>query len=406
MKLTLLLDLDDTLLGNEMNSFLPVYLTQLSRNFPQVSTDRFIKKLMAATQAMVQKNDPRQTLEQAFDQVFYSSLQVEKKDVIDTLERFYAEEFGKLSYLTQRRPEAIQLVNQAFANGINVVIATNPIFPRSAIQHRLSWAGIGDLPFSLVTSFENFHFAKPNPAYFAEILAQLGCPEQPAAMVGNSLEDDLLPAALLGIPGFLVTDQPVSLPVDLAATIQQGPLEAVWPWVQQVAAQSIPSAPASAHTQAILAALKAAPAALESLCRELSAAQWVYQPTPQEWAPSEILCHMRDADQEVNFPRLLKMQSDKTPFLPGVVTDPWAIERSYITQSGPAALAAFMSIRAEMTAFLDQLNPTGWQRPARHAIFGPTTMHELLGFVVTHDIVHIRQIFQTIAASKEEVQGE
>jgi FMN phosphatase YigB (HAD superfamily) len=402
MKLSLLLDLDDTLLGNDINSFLPVYLTQLGRNFSKVSTDDFVKKLMAATQTMVNKDDPRQTLEQAFDQVFYPSLQVEKKDVIATLERFYDQEFGRLSYLTQRRPDAIRLVQQAFASGIDVVIATNPIFPRSAIQHRLNWAGVGDLPFSLVTSLENFHFAKPNPAYFAEILSQLGCQDQPAVMVGNSLEDDLLPAAVLGIPGYLVTSKPVLLPTNLAAPIQQGPIKAVWPWIQQMAAQSN-TAPTSMESQAILAALKAAPAALESLCRQLTPAQWVHQPVSQEWSVTEILCHMRDVDREVNFPRLQALQTEEAPFLPGVVTDPWAIERSYLSQSGQAAMEAFMSIRAELTGFLNQMNIANWQRPARHAIFGPTTVLELLGFVVTHDIVHIRQAFHTIASSKKEI---
>ncbi len=402
MKLTLLLDLDDTLLGNEMNTFLPVYLSQLSRAFPQASTENFIKKLMAATQAMVQKNDPRQTLEQAFDLVFYPSLQVEKAAVIDRLEQFYALEFGKLSGLTQQRPAAIQLVQQAFSAGLNVVIATNPIFPHSAIQHRLNWAGIRDLPFALVTSFENFHFAKPNPAYFAEILAQLGCPEEPALMVGNSLEDDLIPAAILGIPGYLVTDHPVKLPDNLTVPIRQGPIDAVWSWVQQIAAQASPI-PAMVNTNGILASLKAAPAALETLCKTLQPGQWVYQPAPQEWAITEILCHMRDVDTEVNFPRLREIQNAEPPFLPGVVTDPWATERSYITQSGPLALQAFMHIRSEMTQFLGQLNSAGWQRPARHAIFGPTTVEELLGFCVTHDQVHIRQAFQTIAQSKKAV---
>ena len=56
------------------------------------------------------------------------------------------------------------------------MVATNPIFPRKAILHRLSWAGLApeQVPFALITDYERFHFAKPNPAFFAEILAQLG----------------------------------------------------------------------------------------------------------------------------------------------------------------------------------------------------------------------------------------
>ena len=123
-----------------------------------------------------------------------------------------------------------------------MVVATNPIFPRSAILHRLNWAGFPDeKPFRLVTSFEGFHFAKPNPAYYAEILAQIGCPDQPAIMVGDNLEDDLIPAAQIGIPGFLITDHPVTLPDGLGVPIQQGKIGDVWSWIEQIAGKLKPA---------------------------------------------------------------------------------------------------------------------------------------------------------------------
>jgi Mn-containing catalase len=85
-----------------------------------------------------------------------------------------------------------------------------------------------------------------------------------------------------------------------------------------------------------------------------------------------------------------------------VVTDPWSIERNYIAESGPAAQDAFMAIRSEMTAFLAELSVPEWQRLARHAIFGPTTMQELLSFVVTHDVAHIRQFSQNLNSYEKE----
>ena len=53
MKLTLLVDLDNTFLDNEMADFLPVYLNSLSKNFPRWSREEFVKLLMAATQVMI-----------------------------------------------------------------------------------------------------------------------------------------------------------------------------------------------------------------------------------------------------------------------------------------------------------------------------------------------------------------
>lgn len=400
MKISLLLDLDNTLLDNDMmGTFLPAYLKSLSRSFPQIPGDLFVKKLLFATQAMITKAQPRLTLEQAFDQVFYPALGIPKSEALPVLNRFYEEEFGKLSYLSQVKPAAAQLVQRALEVGWDVVIATNPIFPKKAIQHRLDWAGISaDLPLAKITSYESFHFTKPNPAYYAEILAQLGNPEQPAVMVGDSLQDDLLPASVLGIPGFLVTNAPQVIPEHLSASIQQGPLDQVWNWLEQISTQLSPS-PVTNCSRSILATLNATPAALETLCQDLSPAQWKYQPEAKAWTLTEILCHMRDVDREVNLPRVHIMEQEELPFLSGIDSDSWAEERNYREQSGSDALHDFITVRSEIIGLLNQLSPAGWDHPARHAIFGPTTLIELLGFVATHDIVHVRQIFQTIQSS-------
>ena len=394
MKLTLLVDLDNTLLANEMAEFLPVYLNSLSKIFPRWSREEFVKDLMAATQGMIRKDLPEATLEQAFDQVFYPSLGIDKVSMGSDLNRFYMNEFGDLGYLTQRRPEAIELVKHAFSEQWDVVVATNPIFPKIAIQKRLSWAGFAkSTPFKFITSFEDFHFAKPNPAYYAEILALLGCPDQPALMVGDSLEDDILPASKLGISGYLVTNHPVELPAGLDALIEQGPLKNILPWLTKNLEQ-LPKPFQTANTQSILAMLKATPAALDTMCRNLTDEQWTYKPDGKEWAVVEILCHLRDVDREVNLPRLKNIINNEVPFLPGEVTDPWADERKYIDQSGPAALSSFIEVRTEMCRILNQLTDQGWKGAARHAIFGPITLFELAGFMATHDLVHIRQVYQ------------
>ena len=402
MTLTLLLDLDNTLLGNDMDNFLPVYLKSLSQRFPQWPAEEFVRKLMAATQMMVRKNNPRFTLEECFDEVFYPSLGVEKSAVIENLNAFYEDEFPKLQFTTQPRSAAIRLVEQAFSAGYQVVIATNPIFPLAAIQHRLAWAGlpIDRYPFALVTSFERFHFSKPNPAYYAEILAQLGYPENPVAMIGDSLEEDLIPSASIGIPGLLINGSSDAIPTGLPASIQSGSLESAWEWVQTIANQD-PTFGSTSSQAAILATLKSIPAAFDSLCRALTSAQWNYRPAEKEWTITEILCHMRDVDSEVNLPRLQKIAMEDTPFFAGIATDPWAEERDYFHQSGKLALSTFIDNRTEMTQLLDHLSSEGWQRPARHAIFGPTTLEELISFIITHDIVHMCQGFQTLQGAKQ-----
>ena len=396
MKLSFLVDLDNTLLINEMSDFLPVYLKSLSENFPQWKSDEFIKQLKAATQAMIRKDLPESTLEQVFDQEFYPSLGIEKFAIETDLYYFYENKYDDLAYLTRRLPEAADMVEHAFSENWDVVVATNPIYPKVAVRKRLGWAGFSrQTLFKIISSFEEFHFAKPNPAYYAEILALLGCPDQPAVMIGDKLEEDILPASKLGITGYLVTDQPVAIPEPLDAPVEQGPLKNVLSWLSAVSHKL--TKPNQVPTiQSILALLKATPAALDTICKHLTYEQWSYKPDEKEWAVVEILCHLRDVDREVNLPRIQKIIQGDVPFLPAVVSDPWADERQYINQSGPDALHAFIKIRTEMCDLLNQLTDQGWKSTARHAIFGPTNLFELAGFMSTHDLAHIRQIHQNL----------
>jgi FMN phosphatase YigB (HAD superfamily) len=122
-------------------------------------------------------------------------LNMDRDDLQPRIDRFYDEEFPKLGSLTSLIPEAVRLVKWAFEQGHRVVIATNPLFPLKAIQHRMRWAGLPPekYPFALVTSYEIMHFTKETVAYYPEVLAQLGWPDDPAVMVGDDVEREVKP---------------------------------------------------------------------------------------------------------------------------------------------------------------------------------------------------------------------
>ena len=66
---TLLIDLDDTLLLNPFDRFMPAYLKLLADKLsPFVAPDIMIPQLMYATDQMIQNNSPAQTLEETFRQ--------------------------------------------------------------------------------------------------------------------------------------------------------------------------------------------------------------------------------------------------------------------------------------------------------------------------------------------------
>ncbi len=140
----------------------------------------------------------------------------------------------------------------------------------------------------------------------------------------------------------------------------------------------------------------ASPIAISALTDNLPPANWKRRPRETEWSLTEIACHLRDVEIEVNLPRLKKIRDEPTPFISAVESDSWAIERDYQSQAGLAALAAFADARGETLNLLDRLSPAEWQRLARHAIFGPTTLQELATVTVEHDRVHLRQVQENL----------
>lgn len=400
MTLTLLIDLDDTLLTNPIDRFLERYFKELGKALAaHVEPERMMQAMAKAVQAMQTKTDLASSLEDTFNQVFFPAIGIPRDDLIEVLEDFYRVRFPLLASLTSPRPEAARLLHNAFERDWQVVIATNPLFPATAVHQRLAWAGFSpnEYPFAWIASFETSHFGKPNPAYYAELLAFLRWPESPAVMVGNDWDNDILPAEALGIPTFwLCENYRPRIPSLRHPSSSQGSLDRLGDWLLRIEKDSqllhfdtIP---------AIKATLTTTPAALITFTRSIDQQKWNLRPLKDEWSLTEILCHLRDVDREVNLPRIHTIMDGNNPFIPGAVTDPWVAERNYSQECGPDALIEFSQIRAETVQLLESLDESAWQNPARHAIFGPTTLKELLNFVATHDRSHIQQAWQAIQA--------
>jgi FMN phosphatase YigB (HAD superfamily) len=396
MPITLLLDLDDTLLNTNMDAFIPAYYQALSAALAdKVSPEIMLPALVDGTKAMMANMDPALTLREVFDTHFFPKLNVDRLALRERIDHFYDEVFPELGSLTSPIPEAVGLVEWAFAQGHRVIIATNPLFPLKAIQHRLRWAGLSPekYPFALVTSYETFHFTKEKVAYYPEMLAQLGWPDDPAVMVGDDIEREVKPTQAAGVPVFWVrkpgevSPEPVGVP--------QGTLISFRSWLEKA---TLPGLKVSFESPpALLANLRSTPAALATITASLSHQAWRRIPAPAEWCLTEIICHLRDMEREVNLPRLRKVLAEQNPFLVGEATDGWVKERLYADQDGPQALAEFTVARKETLGLLDGLVDE-WSRPSRHSIFGPTSLQELVGFIASHDRAHVQQVWKTLPA--------
>jgi len=395
MTLTLLLDLDDTLLNNDQNAFFAAFATTLAESLlPYAPSDLIERGLQRGIRAMFLNDDPALTLAAAFYEHLFAEVPVADAPALRAeVDTYYREVFPTLRSHTTPRPEAIALVDWAFGQGHRVAIATNPFFAKSAAEERLRWAGLAPekYPFALLTSNETFHFAK-SPAYYGEVMARLGWPDGPALMVGDDLHLDVIPARALGLPAFQVVGEGTD-GASMAAS-RAGRIEELRPWLENAGLAQL--RPNHDSREAILATLLSTPAGLAGLLADVPAEQWARGPGSEEWSLNEIICHLRDVDAEVNLPRLRAFLKETNPFIAGQTTDDWVKERDYDQQDGREALRALTTGRKGLVATLAALSPEDWHRRARHSIFGPTDLREMTGFIAEHDRSHVQQVYKTI----------
>ncbi|WP_321530181.1 HAD family hydrolase [uncultured Desulfuromonas sp.] len=201
---TVLFDLDGTLINVDMHKFVPAYLEHLASCIdPQMPPRPFIDQMIRRTIELLGSDDGRQTNEQYYWQVIEQDLGIPAQQFCDGLNHFFRYNMELLSPLVQPLPLATKLIQRCHEKGLELVLATNPVFPRPLVEARLNWGGMKAEDFSLITSFENSRYCKPNPHYFEDILDQLTCRAEQCLMVGNDTEHDLS-ASHLGMTTFLV----------------------------------------------------------------------------------------------------------------------------------------------------------------------------------------------------------
>ena len=394
MTLHLLLDLDDTLLNSNIEALIPVYFQKLVGHLNgSVVPEQAFRELIVGIRAMYASQNPLRTLEQLFNDGFYPSLGVTREALSPVIEDFYDNIFPTLQHLTSPRPDAIAFVEWAFSRGWKVSVATDPLFPRKAILHRLRWAELPleKYPFRLVSDFETFHFAKTSNSFYPEFLLRLGWEGEPVVMVGDSLDRDIFPAQKAGLPVFWLHS--IEQTDSRAVGIPQGTFDDLRRWLETVEFSAL--VPHFSSVESMQISLLAGPAVLHTLTTRIPDANWAVRPVSDEWALTEILCHLRDVEREVNLPRFQVALKNENAFITGQDTDPWAEERGYILQDGQQAFLDYVSAREDLLSLFESLSPADWERKVRHTIFGPTTLRELAGFMTGHDQTHVRQALKT-----------
>ena len=135
---------------------------------------------------------------------------------------------------------------------------------------------------------------------------------------------------------------------------------------------------------------------LGALLSELDPATWCVRPAPAEWAPVEIVCHLRDEETEDFGARLQVVLAGGDRFTP-IDPERWAVERRYLEDAGPLALASFLERRARSLDALAAIEPARLTATVAHRRTGGLSGLDILAAWVEHDRLHLAQLAATLA---------
>lgn len=202
----ILFDLDGTLLPMDQDKFIKVYLTTLFEYFPSEYKDvtELSNIIMYGVKLMVE-NDGALTNEE----VFYNYFKSIKKEKTDSLLKAYIEyyktDYIKTKETTSPSPYANLLIKNLKEKGYNLILATNPLFPKEATLNRIKWAGLDYQDFTYITTYENSCYSKPNIKYYQDIINKLNLKAEECLMIGNDTTEDYV-ITKLNIPCIILKD--------------------------------------------------------------------------------------------------------------------------------------------------------------------------------------------------------
>ena len=203
-----LFDLDGTLLPMDQDTFIKAYLGGMAKKLAPhgYNPDELVKAVYTGMKAMT-TNDGSNTNEVAFWNAFTGILGEKVREDIPIFDDFYRNEFQEVKNICGFLPEAAQTVRKLREMGYRVALATTPMFPSIATESRIRWAGLELEDFEIFTTYEDYHYCKPNLNYYRELIEKMGLQPEECLMVGNDVGEDMITEEL-GLKVFL-------LPADL-----------------------------------------------------------------------------------------------------------------------------------------------------------------------------------------------
>ena len=203
----ILFDLDGTLIDFNPSEFMKTYLTTASMFFQDIIPDnkQFIDELLASTYVMeVIDNNEKYALDVFLDD-FSPKFNINREQIKERFKEFYSTKFDVIQPLItnlENSAEKLQTLQNTYPE-LNLVLATNPVFPLIAIRRRMQWGGLEPEYFKHITHAENSIYCKGNLKYWIETAKAVNCDPSQCLVVGNDVKRDMI-AKKAGFTTFLV----------------------------------------------------------------------------------------------------------------------------------------------------------------------------------------------------------
>jgi FMN phosphatase YigB (HAD superfamily) len=206
---TFLFDLDGTLLPLDVDKFMEIYYHELLNEFlSRGDPGTIVDSVMEAAEIML-INDGSKYNSEVFYESFKKLVGGKADTYIEVINNFYKGGYLKIKDVIKEEPLIKKSIQILKAKSYNLVVATNPLFPKEAILKRITWAGLNVNDFIYVTTYENSSFCKPNIKYYDEILKAINKEPEQCIMVGNDVQEDIV-VSKLGVKTYLIVNHVIN----------------------------------------------------------------------------------------------------------------------------------------------------------------------------------------------------
>jgi FMN phosphatase YigB (HAD superfamily) len=202
---TILFDLDGTILGMDDQLFVHHYFEGLGQAMSHLVDPQLTKKAVYRSfEVMINEIDHR-TNEEKFLDSYYRLTGIDSVQLSELVMPYYQQHYEELKQYTWVVNEVVEAVRYLKAQGYQLILATNPVFPAVATHQRVKWTGLQSEDFLLVTTYENQYACKPRVEFYQDLLDKFQLSADKCWMIGNDAQEDMV-AAELGIKTILLTD--------------------------------------------------------------------------------------------------------------------------------------------------------------------------------------------------------